>query len=445
MKRFFAVILVVLIVVLVVGCGGGKKGPVTLKMWIMPNSQEPVNDLKSVLEPFLKANPDIKIDITSLDWGSAWSKLTTAATSSDVPDLVQIGSTWLGAISSMGALEELSDRFASENLKSKFIPLAMSNIGVAKSGKIYSLPWIVDVRAMFYRTDVLAQCKLTPKDLSTWKSLDLALAKIKKANLVINGKKVAPLGITGKNDWNIIHNVAPWIWMNGGSFVDKDLTKSVIASDAAVNGFNYYIDFVRKGYVPISCLEQNSAQISSGFNNGLYAIYFDGPYALRTLTLPPERGGSSNLPVAKNFGLSIYPKGPLGKSFTYGGGSNLAMFKASRNKDAAWKVATYLALNKDAQLAYSQLTGFLPSSKAVFNEPYFRNDPYRKVFADSVNYGQNYPAIERWAQLETVVFPRRLGILWNKIVENPIGFKKEQLKAELKLLQDEINTLLQAK
>jgi len=444
MKRLAAVLLVMLMM-LSAGCGGGKSGPVTLKMWIMPNSQEPVNDLQSVLAPFLKANPDIKIDIVSLDWGSAWSKLTTAATSSDVPDIVQIGSTWMGAIASMGALDDITDRFTSENLKNKYVPLSISNIGIAKAGKAFSLPWVVDVRALFFRTDVLSQLKISPRELDTWQSLDGVLNKIKKANLVINGKKVAPLGITGKNDWNIIHNIAPWIWMAGGSFIDNDLTKSNVASKASIDGFDYYVDFVRKGYVPISCLEQNTAQISSGFNNGLYAIYFDGPYALRTLTLPPERGGSSNLPVAKNFGLCVYPRSPSGKRITYGGGSNLAMFKASRNKDAAWRVIKYLSLNKDAQIAYAQLTGFLPASKEAFGDPYFRNDPYRKVFVDSVQYARNYPAIERWAQLETVVFPRRLGIIWNKIVENPVGFKKPQLQEELNLLQDEINTLLRSK
>jgi multiple sugar transport system substrate-binding protein len=444
MKRLAAAAMIVLLL-LTAGCGGKKNGPVTLKMWIMPNSQEPVNDLQSVLAPFLKENPDIKIEITSLDWGSAWSKLTTAATSSDVPDIVQIGSTWLGAIASMGALDDLTERFTSENLKGKYMPLPLTNIGIAKTGKIYSLPWVLDVRAMFYRTDVLSQLKISPKEMDTWAGLDKVLAKIKAANLVINGKKVAPLGITGKNDWNIIHNIAPWIYMAGGNFIDKSLTRSIVASKESVNGFDYYIDFVRKGYVPISCLEQNTAQISSGFNNGLYAVYFDGPYALRTLTLPPERGGSSNLPVAKNFGISLYPRSPLGTRVTYGGGSNLAMFKASRNKDAAWKVLKYLSLQKEAQIAYAQLTGFLPVSREAFQEPYFRSDPYRKVFMDSVKYGRNYPSIERWAQLETVVFPRRLGIIWNKIVENPLAFKKPQLTEELNLLQDEINTLLQAK
>ncbi len=444
MKRLLAAVLVMLMV-LAAGCGGGKKGPVTLKMWVMPNSQEPANDLQSVLDPFLKANPDIKIDLVCLDWGSAWSKLTTAATSSDVPDIVQIGSTWMGAISSMGALEDVTARVASEDLKGRYVPLSLSNVGIAGTDKLYSLPWVVDVRAMFYRTDVLNQLKISPSDLNSWASLDKALAKIKKANLVINGKKVAPLGITGKNDWNIIHNIAPWIWMAGGSFIDKSLDTSSVASKAAVTGFDYYVDFVRKGYVPISCLEQNTAQISSGFNNGLYAIYFDGPFALRTLTLPPERGGSSNLPVAKNFGIALYPKGPTGVRVAYGGGSNLAMFKASRNKDASWRVIKYLSLNKDAQIAYAQLTGFLPVSKEAFQDPYFRNDPYRRVFADSVQYARNYPSISRWAQLETVVFPRRLGIIWNKIVENPVAFKKAELQAELTLLQDEINTLLNAK
>ncbi|MBU0580297.1 MAG: sugar ABC transporter substrate-binding protein, partial [Candidatus Margulisbacteria bacterium] len=446
MKKILAIIMLFLLI-FTVGCSKKEQnqGIVTLNIWMMPNSQEPENDLNAVLEPFLKANPNIKVKISSLDWGAAWSKLTTAASSStDVPDIVQIGTTWLGAIASMGALEDLTERFQKDALADKYVPLSLSNVGPAGSGRISSLPWIIDIRAMFYRTDVLSRLGLQPKDLSTWEGLDKSLAKIKEAKLVINGKKVSPLGITGKNDWNIIHNVAPWIWMNGGSFIDKDFKNSNIASKAAVEGLYFYIDFVRKGYVPITCLEQNSAQISSGFNNGLYAVYFDGPYALRTLTLPPERGGSSNLPVAKNFGISVYPASPQGKIFTYGGGSNLAMFKVGKHKEEAWKLIKYLSLNKEAQLAYSKLSGFIPVAKNALHSPYFTDDPYRKVFVESVKYGRNYPAIERWARMETGVFPPRFGYIWNKVVQDPEGFTKEELEKELLQNQYEINKLIQS-
>ena len=83
----------------------------------MPNSGAPEEDLRATLEPFLAENPDIQVEITVLDWGSAWTKITTAATSGEGPDITQLGTTQVAAVAAMGALEDLTgiyDRFGGE-------------------------------------------------------------------------------------------------------------------------------------------------------------------------------------------------------------------------------------------------------------------------------------------------------------------------------------------
>src|SRR3989338_10627989 len=79
--------------VLLAGCGGISKestdkaksldtasSQVILNFWVMPNSLEPVKDIEALIEPFKRAHPNIDVKITSVDWGSAWTKITTAAT-----------------------------------------------------------------------------------------------------------------------------------------------------------------------------------------------------------------------------------------------------------------------------------------------------------------------------------------------------------------------------
>lgn len=426
------------------GCGGNsvksKKTKVT--MWIMPNSQEPANDLEAVLKPFKEKHPEIEIEIVSLDWGSAWQRITTAATSSDTPDICQLGTTWVGTIASMGAMQDLRSQVDGVGGKAVFVPSAWATAGLINSDEIIAIPWIVDVRAMFYRTDVFKKLGLTSNDLRNWESFEKTLAKIKKANLTINNKKIEPFGITGKNDWNVIHNISPWLWSAGGDFLSKDLKTSVINSPQSVKGLTYYINLIKKGYVPLQCLEQNTSQISSAFNNGYYALYFDGPFALKSLTTPPERGGSSDLPVAKNFGVAPYPAGPLGRT-TFCGGSNLAIFKASRSKEAAWEVVKYLTTDTQAQLAYARVTGFLPAKKEVFEDPYFKNDPYRKVFADSVRFSKAYPCASSWGPIETVVLTRRFGLMWDKVAKNPTAYSNKEVQEELNQAAKEINVILQ--
>ena len=83
-KRYIKILGILMVAVFslaLYGCGGGDKkskdGKITLKLWIMPNSMEPLIDIETVLKEFERQNPDIKIKITSVDWGAAWTKLTS--------------------------------------------------------------------------------------------------------------------------------------------------------------------------------------------------------------------------------------------------------------------------------------------------------------------------------------------------------------------------------
>ncbi|OGC08178.1 hypothetical protein A2230_05425 [candidate division WOR-1 bacterium RIFOXYA2_FULL_36_21] len=442
MRKFIVLFFLCLFSFALVSCDNSSKKDdiVTVKMWMMPNSLEPANDIREVLKSFEDANPKIKVNVTVLDWGAAWTKITTAATSGDTPDIVQLGSTWVGSISGMGALWEVSDKVSELGGKDAFVPAAWATSGILGSGKTTAIPWIVDARALYYRTDVLKKVGLTPKDFDTWNSFKESLQKIKDANLTIEGLEIAPFGMPGKNDWNVVHNLSPWIWGAGGDFLAKDLTTSIINTSQALEGVTFYVNLFKTGLVPKEFLEFNTAQVSSHFNNGSVAVYFDGPYEVKTLTTPPSQGGASDSVTARNFGVLPYPKGGNGR-FTFVGGSNLAIFKASKNKEAAWKVVKYLTSDTNAQLAYTKACGFLPAYKKVFDHPYFSVDPARKIFKESILYGRAYPCIPAWGMLEPIL-TRRFGILWDYVTGNEKEINKEEVQKQLDLAKSEMEAVL---
>lgn len=387
-----------------------SSGKTVINLWIMPNSPRPVEDVNNLLKAFHKANPTIQVEVTTLDWGSAWTKLNTAAISNEAPDIVQLGTTWVGVFSAMGALETLNSRIPDIGGPDTFLPAAWSTNGIVNSEKVTSIPWFVDARALYYRTDIFQTLGLTKKDIDTWDSFERTLKKIRDANLVINGVKVSPLGVPGKNDWNVIHNVAPWIWAAGGDMVSPDFSRSRFNSPQSVKGMRFYVELTQKGYIPRSCLELNTAQVAAKFNEGEYAMYFDTPAQIKTLSLPVEKGGAAGSIAAKNYDVALYPEGPAGR-FTFFGGSNLAIFKSSVKKDAAWKVIAYLVSPK-AQLEYAQDTGFIPARKDCFNDDYFMAHPQRRVFVDAVKYGRAYPCIPEWGPIEPIL-NRHIGIIWD--------------------------------
>jgi multiple sugar transport system substrate-binding protein len=410
-------------------------------MWVMPNSLNPVTDIEELLKPF-EEKTGIKVKITSVDWGAGWSKITTAATSGDVPDLCQLGSTWVSAITGMGALEEISkEAIAKMGGQAAFVPVSWKTTGTEGTGKTTALPWFVDARGLYVRKDAMAKAKVSLNDLGSWDSFKSALKKLYDADLQLDNQPMAPLGISGKNDWNVIHSLAPWIWMAGGDFLSADRKRCVLDSDEAVKGLMFYLSLVKEGYVPTEYLELNTAQVSANFNSGACAMYFDGPYEIKTLTRPESEGGASNSPAAKNFTVTGYPRGPKGR-VTFVGGSSLAVFKQGKNKAAALEVIKYLT-SKGPQVTYAKATGFLPARVEAFNDPYFANDPNRKVFKDAVFYGRTYPSIPSWGLLEPIL-TRRLGIMWDYVLGGK-EIKPEQIKEQLKLAKQEVESILSQK
>jgi multiple sugar transport system substrate-binding protein len=443
-RKFIAIFITALIAATlllnVTGCTNKKKetNDKLVEMWVMPNSLDPVSDLETLLKEFEKET-GIKVKITSVDWGAAWSKITTAATSGDVPDVVQLGSTWVSAITGMGALQELSKEAIAElGGKRTFIPVAWKTTGIENSGKTTAIPWLVDARALYFRKDVLRKAKVSRYDLNTWGSFKKSLQKIYDADLVIDDQPIAPFGMSGKNDWNVIHSLSPWIWMAGGEFLAPDRKTCLLDSDAVFEGISFYISLVRAGFVPMEYLELNTAQVSGNFNDGNCAMYFDGPYEVKTLTRPAAEGGAAGSLTSRNFAITEYPRGPKGR-YTFVGGSNLGIFKHAKNKSGAFKLIKFLTSRK-AQVDYAKVSGFLPARLDAFDDPFFANDPHRKIFKKAVLIGRTYPPVPSWGLLEPIL-TRRFGIMWDYVTSGS-DYDPKKIRAQLKMAKREVESIL---
>ncbi|AFK87262.1 MULTISPECIES: sugar ABC transporter substrate-binding protein [Thermoanaerobacterium] len=416
----------------------GTKEKVTLNVWIMPNSPSPDKDFLDVVKPFTDTHPNINVKVTVIDWGSAWTKITTAATSGEAPDVVQLGTTWVAAISSMGALEDLTSKISEVGGASVFLPSAWTTTGIKNSGVTTAIPWFVDTRGIFYRKDVFEKAGIDPKQgLNTWDSMLETAKKIN--NIDINGKKIAALGIPGKNDWNVLHNVAPWIWEAGGDLLTPDDQQAAFNNDTALKGLDFYTNFAVEGLVPKATLEKNTADIESNFANGDYAMIIDGPWMIKNFETPSDKGGMGDSPIAKDYGVVPLPQGPAGR-FSYFGGSDLAIFKSSKNKNEAFELIKYL-VSKEAQVAYSKVSGQLPAVKEAFNDPFIANDPNRSVFKEIAEYGRSYPAIPAWGSIENIMV-KHIGTVWDDVAGVNGKFNPNMIKNEMDRAAEEVNGAL---
>jgi multiple sugar transport system substrate-binding protein len=383
-----------------------------LNLWVMATTEQQQQDMRELLKPFLATNPALRINVTVLNWESAWAKITAAVASGQGPDVIELGTTWVPAISSMGALEPIGESQQAEVGGAKaFFPVMWGTTHRFDDAKVYAIPWYADARAAFYRTDVFKKADIEARDaFANWGSFKQAMQKLN--GMEFGGRKIAALGYPGKNDWNVVHNLAPWIWNAGGDLLSADNKHSAINSTEAVQAIAYYTSFAAEGLVPKSALEKDSGQIESGFFNGQYAVIFTGPWILKQMATPKSRGGQLETLTASHFAIAPYPAGLKGNQ-TFFSGSDLALMKSSKNKAEAWKLLAYLT-GREPQVAFSKMSGMLPARLDASADPTLMRNPHYAQFIAQVKNGRHYPSIAGWGPLESV-YLKNLGNMFDSV------------------------------
>ena len=89
------------------GCGrrDDPRGP--LNFWAMGREAEVVAEL---LPAFKARHPQIEVRVQQLPWTAAHEKLLTAYAGGSLPDLCQLGNTWLPELTALDALEPLATK-----------------------------------------------------------------------------------------------------------------------------------------------------------------------------------------------------------------------------------------------------------------------------------------------------------------------------------------------
>src|SRR4051812_16333752 len=147
----------------------------TLRLWAMGREGEVVSQL---IPEFERAHPGLKIEVQQIPWSAAHEKLLTAYVGDATPDIAMLGNTWVPEFAAIDALEPLDSRVAAstEAPKANFFE-GVWNTNVV-DGVTFGIPWYVDTRVIFYRTDLLANAGYASMP-TTWADWRTAMEKIK--------------------------------------------------------------------------------------------------------------------------------------------------------------------------------------------------------------------------------------------------------------------------
>jgi multiple sugar transport system substrate-binding protein len=357
--------------------GSGAASPAAnlsgdLTVWAMGNEG---TKLSTLADAFMKANPGVKVSVTPVDWGQAVAKLTTAIAGNTTPDVSQMGTDMMGQFGATGAF----DPVPADIDPSAFFQSAWNTnqVGGAASG----VPWYVETRLLYYRTDIAAKAGITSPP-ATWDDL-MAMAKAMKE------KGGAKWGISlGTKNWQ---EYFPFLWQNGGDVVDAS-GNPALNSPQAVEALTFYDSFFKAGLTPKSVPE--GFDITPAFVKGDNPMFFSGPWHLGLIK---DAGGAD---FSSKWAIAPMPKKVTATSFV--GGSNMVVFKATKNPDAAWAFVKFVSDPKTQALWYKTVTD-LPAVQSAWQEPDVAADPNVKLFGDQLKDTKAQPVSATWSELSSAI------------------------------------------
>lgn len=216
-----------------------------LTIWAMGNEGDLLDDF---VKGFEKENPDVKIKVTAIPWSSAHDKLQTAIAAGNGPDLAQMGTTWMA---------DFSNSFSTvpDNLDMSDFSDGSRATGQV-DGKQLGVPWYIDTRVLYYRTDIagMAGWNKAPK---TWNELKRMAKDMQKVDGVKYGMSLNSSGT------DAFLGTLPFSYSAGASLTNEEQTKWTFDDNGIKKGLNFTTSLYRDGIVDVNADVSSGADIAN--------------------------------------------------------------------------------------------------------------------------------------------------------------------------------------
>ena len=361
------------------GCGRRDDRDGVLNFWAMGREAEVVAEL---LPAFRARHPDIEVHVQQLPWTAAHEKLLTAYAGGSLPDLCQLGNTWLPELTALDALEPLDERVDASAIARDdyYAGILDTNVMPTTGGsRLFGLPWYVDTRVLFYRSD-LVRAAGHPTPPQSWPEWLAAMRAVRQRSPQTYGV-LLPL-----NEPDPLFALA----LQQGALLREDDTRGAFAQPAFRRALGFYAGIFAEGLAPTMTNAQ-IANVWDEFGRGLFAYYVSGPWNIGEFRrrLPRERQG--------DWATAPLP-GPDGPGVSTAGGSSLVIFRSSRKKAAAWRLIEFLSEPATMQ-RFHALTGNLPPRRTAWRSPELADDAPSQAFAAQLERVRAAPKLPEWERI----------------------------------------------
>ncbi|WP_088816403.1 MULTISPECIES: sugar ABC transporter substrate-binding protein [Listeria] len=413
-RKSWAVALAVLLLSLVlVACGGGSSSDdgsgsdqkvITYALW--DKEQAPV--YQEIAKDFEKENPDVKVKFEITPFAQYFTKLETAITGKNAPDVFWVNIPRAPDYINNGVLMPVDDvKFDKDKIPEQYLK------AYSKDGKLYGVPKDFDTNALFYNKKMFDDAGISyPDDTWTWATWQDAAKKLTKADENIYGL-AAPLTWQGGYYDTIYQN-------EGSPFVDKG-KKSGFSDQATIDGVDFWYSFTKNGSAtPLKDMAGTTG--SELLLNGRVAMSVEGSYMVPVIF--KEKYGKDNIDVA-----------PLPKGKTRATTSNSlanVISAGTKNEDAAKRWVAFLS-TKEASEKVAESGVVIPAYQGAA-DAWINAYPDKnlKVFTEAVDYAVPLPNTKN-SSAAIAIESDVLSKAWTG---------EESIEAACKELADKANALL---
>ncbi|MFN2432578.1 MAG: ABC transporter substrate-binding protein [Gemmatimonadota bacterium] len=262
------------------------------------------------------------------------------------PDVLQLDVVWTAEFAAAGWLLPL-DRFDAR--PGSFFGAAAS--AATWQGRLYAVPWFIDVGMLYWRTDLLPRAP---------RSLDELVAAARSG-----ASRPGPpsLGIVwqGARYEGLVTVFLEYLGAFGGDILSPE-GRVLVDSPAGVRALEFMRDQIhRLDIAPEAVLTWHEEESRFAFQNGSAVLMRNWPYAYALMNGDDSR-------VAGRFGVAAMPAAPGGRPTATLGGGQLAINARSDAPEAAYELIAYLTA-PEQMLERAAVAGHLPTRPALYGDP----------------------------------------------------------------------------
>ena len=367
----------------VAGCSdaSARDGRRELSVWAFGAEGEAIGPM---VRAFEAENPSIHVRVQQIPWTAAHEKLLTAFVGGALPDVAQLENTWVPEFAAIDALMPLDAAMSRDSLhvpRGDYFPGVLATNVVDDT--LYGVPWYVDTRVMFYRSDLLRKAGVAsaPKTWSEWRD---ALVKLKTVQPAGSDPMLLPL-----DEW-----AQPVILalQSGATLLRERGTKAFFRDPRFRQGFEFYIRMFQDRLAPALA----NTQITNVYQEiaaGRTAMYITGPWNVGEF--------KRRIPDSLQHAWATAPlPGPSGPGTSLAGGSSIVIMRNAKHFDDAWRFVAFLS-DPARQAAFYEATGDLPARRSAWNTPKLASDVYLTAFREQLTRISPTPAVPEWELIAT--------------------------------------------